>query len=336
MLLGIVFSANRPAGALSDNLLINGNFDELAFYWAYPNHYIAGGWERWWIHGTIMPEFDDIRGGRANTYVDGSHAQVYFKWGNTYTAGIFQVVDGLTPCRPYELTMHARTHTLEGAFPHTRIGLDPVGAQLTSAGAVHDSTPLHRAVWSREQTALFTWEELSVTAEPLRNSLTAILYAAPVPGSSAVHYYDTYWDAGALRESMYPDGRLPGPVQPSGGFIYSVSPMTSSSSLTVTWNVDDISGTQVWYKVVPPPTPPAPITSTFQISFSTYLPLVSRGIPFDFPQQTALEYTTGVTHSATIADVPSGYSVYYIVVARRSRNGACVTEYAGPYSVKMP
>ena len=40
-LLGIVFSVIRPAEALSDNLLVNGNFDELPFYWAYPNHFVA-------------------------------------------------------------------------------------------------------------------------------------------------------------------------------------------------------------------------------------------------------------------------------------------------------
>jgi hypothetical protein len=338
--LGIGYRVIRPAKALSDSLLVNGNFDELPFYGPlYPNHYIAGGWERWWLHGTIIPEYDDVNkpgGVRQNTYVDGTHAQVYFKWGVSYTAGIFQVVDGLTPCRPYELTMYARTHSLEGTLPHARIGLDPVGEQLTDDGAVHDPTKLYRSVWSREQTTLFTWEELSVTAEPLGNSLTAILYAAPIPSSGEVHYYDTYWDAGALHPSTYPGGRLPNPLQPTDGFIHSVNAITSSTSLTITWNLDDVSGTQVWYNIVPPPTPPTPITSTFQINFSAYLPLAARSIPFDFPQQTALEYTTGVAHSATITDLPSGYTIYYIVVARRLRGGACVTEYAGPYSVKMP
>ena len=140
VLLGIGYTVTRPAEALSDNLLVNGNFDELTFYWAYPNHFIAGGWERWWLHGTIIPEYDDVNkpgGVRQNIYVDGTHAQVYFKWGVSYTAGIFQVINGLTPCRPYELTMSTRTHSLEGTHPHARSGLDPGGAQLTADGAVH-------------------------------------------------------------------------------------------------------------------------------------------------------------------------------------------------------
>ena len=336
VLLGIGYRVTRPAEALSDNLLVNGNFDEVPFYWAYPNHFVAGGWDRWWIHGTVLPEYDDVKGVRESIYVDGGHAQVYFKWGNAYTAGIFQVVNGLTPCRPYEFTMHARTHSLAGMRPGSRIGLDPVGAQLTPDGAVHDQTPLYRTIWSREQTALFVWEKLSVTAEPLGNSLTPILYASPTPGSDAIHYYDTFWDAGALRASTYADGRLPNPLQPTDGFIQGVNPITSSTSLTVNWNLDDVSGTQVWYNIVPPPAPPVPITSTFQINFSAYLPIAARSIPFNFPQQTALEYTIAAAHSATIADVPAGHTVYYIVVARRLRGGACVTEYAGPYSVKMP
>ena len=339
VVLGIGDHAIRPTEALSDNLLVNGNFDELPFEWYYPNHYVAGGWERWWIHGTVLPEYDDVNkpgGVRRDIYVDGTHAQVYFKWGSSYTAGIFQVVSGLAPCRPYELTMYGRTHSLSGAQPGSRIGLDPVGTQLTPDGAVHDPTPLYRTVWSREQTTLFTWEKLSVTAEPLGNSLTAILYASPVPGSDAVHYYDTFWDAGALRPTTYESGRLPNPIKATDGFIDSVNIITSSTSLTVTWSLDELAGTQVWYDIVPPPTPPTPITSTFQINFSVYFPLAARGIPFNFPQQTALEYTTGPTHAATITDVPSGYSVYYIVMARRLRDGACVTEYAGPYSVTVP
>ncbi|MBN2392385.1 MAG: hypothetical protein JXR84_16770 [Anaerolineae bacterium] len=339
LVLGIGDYAIRPTKALSDNLLVNGNFDELPFDWYYPNHFVARGWDRWWIHGTVLPEYDDVAkpgGVRVNTYVDGGHAQVYFKWGSAYTAGIFQVVNGLTPCRPYELTMYARTHSLDQAHPGSRIGLDPQGEQLTPDGAVKDMAPLERTVWSREQTALSFWEELSVTAEPLGNSLTAILYASPAPGSDAVHYFDTYWDAGALRAAIYANGRLPGPTHLTTSFINNVTPITSPTSLTLNWSLSDTAGTQVWYNIVPPPTPPTPITSTFQINFLAYMPIAARGIPFNFPQQTALDYATGLTHSATISDLSSGEAVSYVVVARRLVGNTCVTEYAGPYIIQIP
>jgi len=339
VLLGIAYSEIQPVVGLSDSLLVNGDFDQLPFDWFYPNHFVARGWNRWWIHGTVLPEFDDVAkpgGVRAKIYVDGGHAQVYFKWGNAYTAGLFQVVDGLTPCRPYELTMYARTHSLPGAYPGSRIGLDPRGEQLTPDGAVKDMTALQRTVWSREQTALTTWEELSVTAEPLGNSLTAILYASPLPGSKEVHYFDTYWDAGALRLTSYPGDRLPGPLGVTSGFISNVQRSATSTSLTVNWNLNGTGGTQVWYNVVPPPTPPTPITSTFQINFSVYFPLIARGIPFTFPQQTALDYTSGAAHAAIISGLSTGQSVHYIVVARRLSGDMCVTEYAGPYTIQIP
>ncbi len=312
------------------NLLVNGNFDELPFHWAYPNHFIPEGWERWWIHGTVLPEFDDVNkpgGVREHIYVDGGHALVYFKWGPSYTAGVFQVVEGVTPCRPYELTMYARNHSLEGALPHARIGLDPLGALLTDDGAIHDPTPLHRTVWSREQTALFTWEELVVTTEPRGNKLTAILYASPEPGSDAVHYYDTFWDAGSLHASPYASGRLPAPSRSTDGFIYDVEATSNANSVTVNWKLSGPGTTQVWYDLITP----NPITDTTHLTHTTYLPLISR-FSLNFAHTTAVDYNAApLSRAATITDVAPGQRVNYIVLARRLVGDTCVTEYAGPF-----
>ena len=107
--------------------------------------------------------------------------------------------------------MWARNHSLAGALPHAKIGLDPQGTDLTPDGAVKNGLPPY-TVWSPEQTALEVWEQLAVETESWGNSMTAILYAAPRPGSAAVHYFDTYWDAGALTQGSYPNGRLPDPA----------------------------------------------------------------------------------------------------------------------------
>ncbi|MGC9357101.1 MAG: hypothetical protein ACP5GX_04520, partial [Anaerolineae bacterium] len=123
--------------AQDTNLLVNGNFDELGFPWHFPNHFVAEGWYRWWIEGTWIPEYDDVakpNGGRTEIYIDGGHAQVYFAYGNRYTAGIYQVVDGVTPCRPYEFSMWARTHShFNRANPQSRIGLDPLATPFNTA-----------------------------------------------------------------------------------------------------------------------------------------------------------------------------------------------------------
>lgn len=328
-------AAGQPAADSAPNLLVNSNFDELPFYWRPPNHFVAGGWYRWWLQATVMPEFDDVNkpgGVRRETYLTGGHAQVYFKWGHHYTAGIFQVVHGLTPCRPYELTMHARTHSLDGAHPGSRIGLDPWGAHLALDGEVSDFTPLHRANWSREQTALFQWEELAVTAEPRGESMTAILYAAPRPGDPGrTHYYDTFWDAGALRAADYEGDRLPGPIQATTGLIYDVSTAVSSQELTVNWKLSVPATTQVWYGLV---SPSQVVTGTDHLTRTVYLPLASQ-IRFDFEHTLPVNYdVTELTHTAVIRDYTPGQTINAVVLARRLVDGVCVTEYAGPFVIK--
>lgn len=330
----------QALGSTPPNLLLNGSFDTLPFYGPlYPNHRVAGGWYRWWIHGTILPEFDDVNTPtctRCVYYVDGGHAQVYFKWGDHYTAGIYQVVPNLVPCRPYELTMHARTHSLPGAYPHARIGLDPLGADLTSGptlderGAVHDQAPLNRAAWSREQTVLFIWEKLSVTAEPVGSKLTAILYAAPRPGSDQVHFYDTYWDAGSLHPVSYPNGRLPIPNSGPSDSVFNVVTTTNASTVTITWKTQALATSQVWYEFFTPSTPTPPV-----YAHNVYFPLVAQ-TSFRYSHATQAKLDTAVRdHSAVISDIPTGQSVRFIVLARHVNDTgtACVTSYAGPFEI---
>ncbi len=314
----------------SANLLVNGNMEELPFYWRYPNHFIAGGWIRWWIHGTVLPEYDDVRPSRPWRY-DGDHAQVYFKWGNGYTAGIYQVVSGLTPCTPYRLTMWARNHSLESALPHARIGLDPQGTQLTpddSDCAVKAGLP-PLTVWSQEQTALFTWEQLSVEAEPLGDRLTAILYASPWrPNDGLTYYFDTFWDAGSLTAVSFPNDRLPAPTSwtPSG-FIYNVVTTTVSGGVTVAWDTLEPASTQVWYNVI---TPTAPITPTGM--FTVYLPLVSK-FAGQYAFATPLDTNRTTHHQATISGLEPGVRVEFVLLSRRPQANACTTEVYGPLTI---
>ncbi|RME31895.1 MAG: hypothetical protein D6793_11780 [Thermoflexia bacterium] len=312
------------------NLLVNGNFDDPAypFYWRYPNHFVAGGWIRWWIHLTVLPEYDDARSQRP--YYDGGHAQVYFKWGHTYEAGIYQVVTGLTPCTPYRFTMWARNHSLDGVLPHARIGLDPEGTQLTPSDddcAVKTGLP-PKTVWSREQTALFTWEELSVEAEPLGTRLTAILYAHPEPPNDGrTYYFDTIWDAGRLITGTYPGGRMPEPLSwtPSG-FITNVTTATVLNTLVIEWDTPAPASTQVWYNIVSPTTP-----ISFTGAYTVYLPLVMKAPQYAYA--TALDVTPVTHHRAVIGGLQNGQIVRFVVLSRRASGGACVTEVSEPMEV---
>ncbi len=335
ILLGL---SNSPATqADSGNLLINGNFDELPFDWFYPNHYVAEGWYRWWIDDSThdIPEYDDVDkpfGVRREYHVDGTHAQVYFKWGHTYTSGIYQTVDGLTPCQPYELRMYARNHSVAGALPHARIGLDPQGHQLT-ANPPNDgnlTTMPEHTVWSEEQTQLNTWEQLNVTAEPVASSLTAILYASPTYAGTQTPYYDTFWDAGSLYAVSFPDERLPEPEGWTSSYITDVITTLASSTLTVTWNTIVSASGQVWYTVIPytePFTPTVPLTHT------SYLPLVSRSV---LPLTTDIDFTPQTQHSATISGLQSRDTVKIWILSRRPLTDICTTEGYGPIEVSVP
>jgi len=319
--------------SFTPNLLVNGNFDDPAypFYWRYPNHHVAGGWIRWWIHETVLPEYDDARAQRP--YYDGGHAQVYFKWGHTYEAGIYQVVTGLAPCTPYRFTMWARNHSLDGVLPHARIGLDPQGTQLTPSDddcAVKTGLP-PQTVWSREQTALFTWEELSVEAEPLGERLTAILYAHPEPPPyGGPYYYDTIWDAGRLITGTYPDGRLPEPTSwtPSG-FITNIVTSTVLNTLVIEWDTLAPASTQVWYEILPLPSPPISPTGAFTV----YLPLVMKAPTFT--DATSLDVTPVTRHRAVIPGLQDGQTLRFVVLSRRLLGGSCVTEVSAPIEVTV-
>ncbi len=342
----LLVGLNMPSGirqtdANGGNLLTNGSFDEEdpethGFKWFPPNHFVALHWHRWWINAwpsdPLIPEYDDMRPGGRWPPVDGDHAQVYFKWGHTYTAGIYQVVEGLTPCQPYELRMYARSEGVNGTVPHARIGLDPEGAALTLSDDVNDllTMPEH-TVWSEEQTQLNTWEQLNVTAEPVANSLTAILYASPTYAGAQTPYYDTFWDAGTLQATTYENGWLPIPTNVTPGFISNVTIFTTTGSIMVTWDTQATASTQVWYSHAIPQT----ITPTITLSNTLYMPLVSR-TTFDYDAATTLDLTPATFHQATISGLTAGEEVHFIVLSRHSTGDACVTEYAGPYVSLQP
>ena len=332
--------ATSPYSSNADpvNLLVNGNMDELSFYWEYPNHYVAGGWNRWWIDGTVLPEYDDTR--TARPHYDGAHAQVYFKWygwNQAYIAGIYQVVENVTPCQPYRLTMMARNHTLDDVLPRARIGLDPIGTQLTSGPSSGAVAGLPGAtVWSAEQTNLFVWEELATTAEPVGNKITAILYAAPKvpPDTSRAFYTDTFWDGGKLVASEFPNGLLPAPQQwNNNNFISNLTYRTEGTSLVVEWDTTTPASTQVWYRFITDTSPISPSITTY--TYTVYFPLISKSIRPLLPTDlhTTLDTTPVTHHQAGIPNLQNGDRISFGVLSRRPSGTTCVTE--GTYPNKI-
>lgn len=279
------------------NLLVNGNMEQLPFYWKAPNHFVAGGWLRWWI-GDDIPEYDDVRSWRPQRY-DGDHAQVYFRWGQTYTAGIYQRVT-VEPCRFYQFSMYGRNHSHDEADHHARLGIDPFGRVYNTIDEPGVPSLPADIVWGEEQTYYYQWGLHTVTAESQGNAITAIAYASPEAGHG---YYDTFWDAGSLVESDPPDGFLPEPDSwmPSG-FIYNLSVVSLLDQVVVTWETTSPASTQVWYN--------KNITTTD----NTYT------------YATPPEMTPTTQHRVVVDGLQSGDSLQLVAVSRRFTGSACTTE----------
>jgi hypothetical protein len=311
----------------AENLLLNGSMEE-GFYWKYPNHFIAQGWQRWW-KGNVIPEYDDVRKWRPWRF-DGSHAQVYF-WTWHYTAGIFQRVT-VQPCTLYQFSMYGRNHSSSEIDHHARIGIDQYGREY---GLYMSSLPVDIA-WSPEQTFFRTWGLHTVTAESLGDTITAITYVSPEPNDAP---YDTFWDAGRLVAVPFPNNRLPEPGlwEPSG-FITNVDAHLGAGDLLIEWNTLEPASTQVWYDVIAPTVPITP-EGTLLISSTIYLPVVmSHGLPdreYDFA--TPLDTSPTTYHRVSIFPLKEGERVEFIVLSRRQIDTACTTEMYGPITTaSMP
>ncbi|OQA14793.1 MAG: hypothetical protein BWY63_03079 [Chloroflexi bacterium ADurb.Bin360] len=230
--------------------------------------------------------------------------------------------------------MYARSTGNAGTQPHARIGLDPQGTQITSDHVHNDilSWPPYLQ-WSSEQTNLFTWEQLKVTAEPLGTRLMAMTYAHPSYEGPLTPWFDTWWDNGALHQLSFPDGKLPAPSSwdPNDN-IQNVSYVPQGDQLVVSWNTPMPASTQVWYDFE---TPGEAITTTLPFTYTNYLPLVSKTT---VPRATTLNLQPTTNHTASIplSSMESGTRITLWVLSRRPGTEACITEGRGPFEYILP
>lgn len=107
--------------------------------------------------------------------------------------------------------------------------------------------------------------------------------------------------------------RVPAPASwTPAPLIQNLTLTPGPTQIQLTWETTLSTTTQVWYKVLPAPTPPP--SSTLLLGNSVYLPLVAH-IRYDFPAHTPLSLTLQTRHSAVISNLKAGESVRLVVVA---------------------
>ncbi len=358
--------ASRPMQALSPlggvplreeaddgNLLRNGSMDEESFYWRPTNHYIAGGWYEWWV-GDEIPEYID--GGiiyhnvcyppppAGKICVDDLHnsSQGYIRWGVPYVAGIYQPVEGVTPCFPYLLRAYNRN---DSDRYRPRVGIEPTGWVITRMLATglrncppdgtspcpdprldsEDEFP-ETMVWSDYgDHAAFTWEPIEVMAEALSTTISVWLYAAPLDAGPL----STYWDAVSLRQTTFPHGALPAPEDWSPtDLITAVQVITYLDRIQIDWRTLEPTLGQVWYIVSQ-----ARVTNTVAVTPVLYLPMVMHGE--GGYQHTALDYAYATSFSHQISGLHDGDIVRFVILARRWVSQTCRTEVSDVYTVTV-
>ncbi len=313
--------------AQAGDLLINGSMDDTAypFYWRPTNHFVAGMWYEWWA-GDQLPEFID--GGHPhhnNCYPPAPagqlchaynyHSQGYIRYGGYFIAGIYQVVNNVTPCTYYRFEAY-NTNEYEGM--RTKVGIEPTGWQLpvlTKANPPQNCPPTGSAkcpdpridseavfpstmVWSAITEAK-AWHPLSVTAQALNSTITVWTYAST---RSDMASHSAYWDSTTLVEAPFPGDSLPAPQAWNSTYIQNLSSFFVLDKLYVSWTTPQPSYGQVWYTHKP----------TDGSTFKSF---------------TAMEASPSTQHVAVISGIQeAGDAVLFGAVAYHPSGTQCVSE----------
>ena len=104
----------------NSNLLINGDLDQIGFYWRPTNHWVAGSWFQWWGDYNAIPEYIDggipahhtcypkpPSGLCHDDYLKiYNSSQCIEKYGGAkFKAGLYKPVDNVFPCTLYTFEM---------------------------------------------------------------------------------------------------------------------------------------------------------------------------------------------------------------------------------------
>jgi hypothetical protein len=282
-----------------------------------PDDDTAGGpqdWRIWYLDGTvpILTWASDSEQAASTDKAIKSRAH----WDGKYHAGVYQIIPNATPCLTYQFQMYGRAKPGDGDIVHgLQVGIDRVG-YYPSDVAVHNFP--NTTVWGTSHPEYTSgYGLLSVTAEAWGDTITAFTYA-DIDGGEVL------WDTGSFQE-IVPSDLISDPDNPPGntnGVInYLPPPVVGSTSATVNWNTTVNASSQVYYRLIS--TSSTPISSTGTLSYTTYLPLVSKS-PAPW-RATTLDTTPTDSHTVYVSNLLSGSTYEYVVASRGYWSGGCVT-----------
>lgn len=348
---------NTVNEATDVNLLVNGDFDQAGFYWRPPNHQVAGTWYQWWGDYTNIPEYKDgghpfhnecypntpgtlCHDSSTNTY-NSSQALIRYGYGS-FLAGIYKPVDNVVPCTLYTFEIWNRNDA-SGSIYHPTLGIDPTGWIITRPSGndlwncppdghsecpdpyVNPQTGFPATmIWSPEMTQpAKVWAKGSLTAEAINTTISVWVYTAPDEDQVSK---STYWDYGSVTQMPFPNNRLPDPPSwTPTGFIQNINNYVAGNSLVIEWDTLAPASTQISYTVTP-----AVVTSTLELSHTTYLPVLRSTPRFYY---SALDTTPVVKHTVILDQLLGGDTVTFVPMSRRVNGNVCVTEAGLPHQV---
>jgi hypothetical protein len=337
------------SSASTANLLVNGDMDQLGFYWRPTNHFVATPWFEWWADHTAIPEY--INGGHPHhnecyppppsgmCHDSGTgvynNSQGYIRWGAPFDAGMYQPVAGTVPCTLYTFEMYNRN---DGDDYHPQIGIDPTGWIITRLGSSlpnncppdglspcpnpHIESLPSTIVWSEEAThPRFTWGPLQLTVEALKDTISVWTRTRPESAGPL----SSYWDYGSLTYTPFPGNLLPEPdsLNPSG-YISNIAHTFNGQDLILTWTTSTPASTQVLYTV------DTSTTVTVPLTYTLYLPFIHQA---DY--QPDFDPTPVQQHSYVIRGLSEGDVVKFLALSRHATSDRCVTETSAALQVTV-
>ncbi|HDD24519.1 MAG TPA: hypothetical protein ENF52_03675 [Chloroflexi bacterium] len=277
--------------------LNNPGFDNHDWYY---DSYVPGAtpafvpsyWNIWYKDGTI-PLYTRV----TSAHVDGEEGvrgHAYWNGAEGLQAGLYQVINGVTPCLTYRFQMYGQSFPGESSdvLYGLRVGIHPTG--YAPSNKAIKSTNFNQINWGAARTdCVGTWCLLSVTSEAQADSMTVFMYA----NTDARVSHDIVWDAGALEQVARTDNLIdasqPLPAPSSG--IYNIVVEKATNSASISWDTGSVNTYgQVLYRVLG--------SGTWQYSNI---------------------HDWGTTHQIDLTGLQTGNTYEYVIVSYGYIGGAC-------------